>query len=564
MLRKGSAKSATINALDKFKASATWARVMSPENYGTPYLTAADVTSKGHLSMQDYNWWSRSTLWTTYYIAPGSAGSVQGVGTFASPYVLYDGNEYDFNAFIRPKLDAHRHVECIFLDGTYTDVRLQIVKAGSNGNVISLQDPVADPTLDGGGLPSYTVPSRRAGSTFIGNSFYTMGASATGKLVLRALNPGAAIFESVKWRTHKNCAAEALRLSGAYHQGSSADYTFSGYTNYLDGVVVTGLTFRHYTNGVMIGRARNIAVKNCTLEDTGNRDWTGTAVEEIGVAGFNVSFDSQIIAIKNNVITDSWNTTREDRYTALSATDNQHQIHAFYHQYSKDVLYLDNEVTDCSGAPFKVAYTAHFSAGVIDSQYAYGDHERRTFVINNVFRQTKGILGSPHETTSTTGIWNFVHDNTVEKQSNPVESDPMNGMVIAGNSFSKSDIAALADRPFLTCETINNTSGGRLPNWHIEKNTINGVTATGVLMGHVRGTSNATLYGLNSAGILTSASLHTTTAACFGAPAPDSSSAIAFAKAVLAVEVASPDASRDTLMQSVLTLKGIPGLDLPA
>ena len=563
MLAKGCAKSATSNALDKYNASATYARILSPENYSPAYLSVCDVAGKGHLSMQDYNWWTRTSTWFTYYIKPGSSSDPQGDGSFANPYVLYDGNEYSFNAFIRPNLDRGQNVECIFLDGTYTDVRLQIVKAGNNGNVVALTDPVASPTLDGNGLPVYTTPTKRGGSTFLANGNYTMGASATGKLVLRALNPGSAIFQAVKYRTHKNVPAEALRISGAYHQGASPDITFSLFDNWISGVVVTGLAFTGYNNGLMLGRARQVAVKNCTFSDLGSRDLTGTAVEDLAVGSTFPINDCELVLLKNNTFDTGWDTVRTDLATALSATDYPLLMHSVYQEYCCDMVYAGNTFKNNSGAILKFGYYAHFNgSNVIDQQYKYSAYGRRTFLIGNNCTQDKATFSAASDTISTTGVWAFVNENSVQKDANNLQSNPARGVVIAGNTFNKTAGASLDNKPFLRADLPDNTTTGRLPDWFIEGNGIGNTSVTLVLCGNVRGGGNANIFNMDTAGVVDH-TLATDTLAQFEATAWTTASAASYAVARLQAELASPDASRDAFVVAMLSNLCIPGLDLP-
>src|SRR5687768_9760032 len=112
MLLTGMAGVYTVKVSRTKRARGVWERVQSPERFANPNADNAylDVDGDGRLTMQDYNIWARTDKWQTCYVAPGSAGSAQGDGTFDAPFILADGNELTFNQLIRPYYAANKHV----------------------------------------------------------------------------------------------------------------------------------------------------------------------------------------------------------------------------------------------------------------------------------------------------------------------------------------------------------------------------------------------------------------------------------------------------------------------
>ena len=558
-----------LAVINSRNATSTWLHVLSPEKFANPLesLSELDADKNSRLNMEDYALWKGATTsWKTIYVQAGTAGQNGGDGTFAKPFILADGNEYTFNHLLKPLLDAGVNTEVVFLDGIYQNVRLQIIKPGTNGEEISLQDPVGTPQLVNG-LPVYQKPTYRIASWCnssgdncrVPHDDYTMGQQATGKLVLRADHIGKAIFWAKKFRrTHTNISTSALYISGGSFQ--SRDYTYANFrTEHIKNILVSGLVFQEYTNGIVINRAENIVIKNTSIEGMGSFEYTGATGEAIGVGGIIIGADSQVVLFKNNKVSDTWNSVRSD-LVGIVDPGVLALNHSVYHQHSADVIYMNNVFSNASGSLFKFGLYPQKSGAVITGEYPTEAWRRRVFLINNALVQDKVFLRYKHALISQQ-VFSFVQENSMDRSvPDGKESSSASGVVMQGNTFTKTSDALLKKMQFLRVE-LPTSHGGLLPGWFVGNNSIVGVPDEQLMVGRIRGTSHEQLIDLQP--LVSDPSLYTSVRDNAHTQVVDHAKALRTASDLLANELKSPNLQRDQLMQSIIMNEGIPGLDIP-
>ncbi len=601
--------------------------LLSPEEMSLEETTARgdnsanyDADRDGQLTMRDYACLrGQPESWRTVFVAPQEPGAGPGQGTSDDPFRLYDGNEYDFNILLRQTLDAGINVEVIFRSGVYLNVRLQIIKEGyrglapgnkSAGALMMLEDAppsglnqksrqtaisrCATPTRP----EQKCVCNREGRNCRVPSDYFAFGYTEqhydnNPKLVLRAEELGKAVFWARDFaNTHKNIGTEALLISGAALTGpTNPDISFSNLNSKkIQNILVSGLAFREYTNGIHVQYGTSIVVKNCTVLSVGTRDLTDLTgkTEKIGTYGLRADGDSQVVLFKNNKIIDAWNSVREPVVDNTKKIGVLGMIHSIYFGYVRDVIFLSNELNNASGALLKFGYYAPLLDGKASRELEY-PHEyswqRRVFFLGNHFIQDKVFDRDKHATVSS-AIMSFVHENSQTLNIAGERTAGAQGVVMIGNRFRIDILAAEAGDPldhmsFLREELPKKCMVPEFKDWFVGGNSITG-RHWSLPQAKKDATDRHPLFYARARGSAIDPPPAYPDPACHGADRLTPSfqatlqeqakpnaqpfglnAAIEATLGILDNKLRSDDPARDQLMKDIVKARGIPGLDIP-
>lgn len=418
----------------------------------------------------------------TLYVAPSGAS---GTGSASSPFALTSGREYAFNRLVRPYLDAGVPVKVIFLDGTYSDVRLQIIRQGVDTETIYLLQP---PTVAGTTPSSYHTGAHCNSSgqnCRVLAADFTMGANTTTLLELVAEDAGRVVFDGTDTRDLRPVIdSEALTIAGSIFGGPAAN-PYNVKSQRISNVFVDGMIFTNYRNGVHLKYATDILVQDCTFQSIGNRIPRTSSDDQYGTFAVSVDSDTQLVGFYQNTIKDAWNVGGNGSYAAGAVDPGL--MHSVYIGYSRDSIFKNNEMDGSSGPMIKWGFYPQVSGSTV-YEYPTGAAARRNFFIENTF-----ILDVAHDGPQAVASGSlgeaFVHDNSREVVGSG-ESAPAAGIVFLSNEFENElplvDGLAVA---LLREETPLASDVPLFPAWSFQGNVITGIGSTSLIMTRQRGTA---------------------------------------------------------------------------
>ncbi|MBV8358324.1 MAG: hypothetical protein JO189_10365 [Deltaproteobacteria bacterium] len=408
---------------------------------------------------------------TIYVSAMGRAG---GTGALDSPFLLRAGREYELNQLIRRATDAGNDVDVVFDDGIYHDVRLQIIKLGIHSDIPYIQEPGADAAGHVSlvaGKPyhyhSYDYCNQQHENCVVKPEDYALGHGSHAALTLEAKHPHQAIFDGAAFQL----ANPEIDNSGVFIAGEP-----------IENVSVVGLVFRNYRNGIGLRHGLGITINNCEIENIGTHSLKALNDNDVGVAGFSVSGDSQLVLVRDTTIRNVWNiqgiTGARQDWPSL--------MHSIYVVNSRDIIFIDNAVEGSSGPMVKFGYYPRVKKGRLI--YLYGDQiwQRRGFFISNHFILSP-IFEEGQRIPTFRPMQAFIHDNS-EALVNGISTPPAKGMVFINNIFRNllpgQDGNVVA---FLRQELPAHGSYPQFPGFVFAGNRIEGVPPNQVIVHRFRG-----------------------------------------------------------------------------
>lgn len=413
----------------------------------------------------------------TVYVAAEGFGL--GDGSAARPFVLVAGREYELNRLVRPLLDGKRPTHVVFKDGVYHDVRLQIIREGTDTQAIYLLPFNGKPSP----APATASCNTQGGNCRVVAADFTMSATSATPLELSAEHEGHAIFDGARSRDARpDVESEGLLISGATF-GSPASNPYGIRSERITNVSVRGLSFRNYRNGIHIHYATHIGVFNCTITSIGNRQARRSGRDKFGTSAISVDGSSYLVLLKDNTIRDIWNSRGEPTFAAAPADPSL--IHGVYDGFSHDVVFLHNFIGYSSGPLIKWGFYPLVRADV-DYQYPSKIADRRNFFINNTL--VLGPVGPERVGLMRFEYQAFVHENSREAVSGK-SSSPASGIVFQNNCFVNSypvdmhvPVALLREELPLPGDAIE------FPGWDFFQNKLVNVPSDALLVVRQRGT----------------------------------------------------------------------------
>lgn len=485
----------------------------------------------------------------TVYVAPGS--SATGSGTLDDPFLLAAGREYQLNRLVRPLLDKGQPVRILFKDGVYHDIRLQIIRQGKDTSTI-YQDPFS--ALDAS-HPGATCNRQGENCRVVAEDF-TLGADTTTPLELAAEHEGGAVLDGSGTRdAHPAIDSDALTISGSIF-GGPPDDPYRVASERIRNILVRGLVFRNYRNGIHVQYATHVTILRCQITSIGNRRPRQSRHDRFGTFALSVNGDSRIILFRQNKVSDVWNTRTASGLAEASSDPGL--IHAVYNGYSKDVVYLENVMTGSSGPLIKWGFYPITRNGTT-YQYPASAADRRNFFLGNSF-VLRQVGDDGDATSGEREEQAFIHDNS-RNGLDGAETAPAAGIVFVGNHFDNQMPADIAGSIALLRQELP-LSGDRpeFPGWSFQDNVITNVKPALLLVDRQRGralTADAFQHGQEEQ----------TIARRLGLTTQDSMSAISaeqrvqYVQSLLASSLRSQDPAEDAELSSVLEHGAIPVSD---
>ena len=456
--------------------------IFSPESLLTlPAGKAAllDVNHDGVVSLEDLNGLGRShSRWKTLFVAPKRLANVpadQPVGCYQNPFILTENTVASAGGFydqIRKITFTSNqglgwNAEIVFLPGTYTRIQLLFRNA----------DTDEAPNSPSHGRPIQAVIDR----------LHPV------KILLRSLDPLATdpgkiarFFGGSEGQT----PADVLKYGPMLR--SKSDGVNGNYPQFLliegDGrvankrkisnLVVSGLNISGYRCGIDLLYATHIVLKNNRLDTIGSaRTPEEQAIPEknttvpYGTSAIGMARLCENILIKHNRISTTWNRCNSP---APTSAGDPGLMHPFYIIDASDIVYLDNEIEDSSGALLKIVDLADLNPdGTIKgSPMAH----RRQVLINNSFLESTSHLAGIYPVEFNT--ISMIHDNSAQVRFWPDKkiytqpTPPAPNLIFLGNTWE-----TRIDMAFLRRESVTTSTNGisrlpsRFPNWFFEGNT---------------------------------------------------------------------------------------------
>ena len=426
----------------------------------------------------------------TIYVA--ATGNPSGTGASDAPFVLSAGREYEFNRLIRSATDAGKDVEVIFASGTYQNVRLQIIKQGIDSD--SFYDLEEGPDANGKktmvfGKPyhyrSYSNCNNQGMNCRVEPADYALGPHSSARVVLKSAELHQAIFDGKDFQTtNPDITNHALIIAGAYTNVIETGRTGIK-SEPIKNIAVTGFVFRNYQNGIFVQHGLGITIDDCIVENTGTHHSLSQDEDNYGVEGFSAKGDSQVVLVKNSKIINSWNTAGAPGLKG--SKDWPGLMHAIYNGYSRDIIFINNEVTGSSGPIVKFGNYPISKNGRIIYQYGDKTWERRGFFIGNQFAMAP-ITNNGETQAPYLPIEAFIHDNSQEKDGGGATA-ATKGMVFLNNRFRNllpGDAGAHV--AFIRQELPVPGLRPNFPDFYFGGNVVEGVQPNRVLMHRSRGT----------------------------------------------------------------------------
>lgn len=417
----------------------------------------------------------------TIYVSP--SGTDAGSGSSNDPFVLTAGREYELNRLIQPILNSGTPVEVLFHDGTYQDVRLQIIRQGIDTSTIYMLQSSSTP---GGAPTTYHLGAtcnNQGNNCRVMPQDFTMGRNTTTPLVLQAEHPGDVIFDGSGTRDLRPAIdSNALMISGSIFGGPPATpYTVQ--SGLISNVTVQGLTFRNYRDGIHVQYGTHVAIENCRLTSIGNRIPRQSDADPFGTFALRIDGASHLVLATGNTISRVWNAGGNGVYA--SGNDDPSLMHSIYDGYSYDVIFLNNTLVGSSAPMIKFGFYPITTDGVTYF-YPTATSDRRHFFIGNSFTLDT-VHDGPDATAATQVGQAFIHDNSREEAAGE-ESAPAAGIVFLSNRFfSQLPNAGGLPVALLRQELPSEADKPSFPEWTFEGNASSGLDPDYLLIARNRG-----------------------------------------------------------------------------
>ncbi len=418
------------------------------------------------------------------YVGPSGTNHGSGAGSAADPFVLSAGHEYELNRILQPALDQGQPVKVVFEDGVYHDVRLQILKQGiDTGSIYVTQDVPGQHKITSHLNDRAHCNTEGQNCRVVAQDF-TIGADTDTPLELTAEHPGRAIFDGSGTRqTDPAIDSEALVISGSLFGGPPGD-PYHVKSHKIQHIIVDGLTFRNYRDGIHVRYAEDVTVRNCWVESIGNRIPRTRAEQLFGTFGLRADGDSSLVMFINNKVTDIWNVGGTANFAAGEADPGL--IHSIYYGYAHDIFFVSNALTGSSGPMLKFGFYPITRDGQTYN-YPAAPSDRRSFFIGNSFTLTPMKQGATVIPTYAP-VQAFIHENSRELAKGG-ETPPAAGIVFLGNVFDNRlppDTAVAV--ALLRQELPHEGDIPSFPGWIFSGNTIKGIGPDNLLVDRVRDT----------------------------------------------------------------------------
>ncbi|MBE7211886.1 MAG: hypothetical protein INR65_12775 [Gluconacetobacter diazotrophicus] len=418
------------------------------------------------------------------HVMPGPATTTPtGTGTAADPFQLGRGGEYALNRLVRGFMDAGQALDVRFGDGVYQDVRLQILREGIDRQAISLRE--RGPT----GAISYldAASCNAAGANCrVADADFAIGPSRCAPLVLRAENPGGAVFDGSGLGGGPAIDDTALVISGAVF-GSPGEACTDSASPRISDVLVSGLSFRNYRDGIQVTYAEQVVVACCSLDAIGDRAPRNGDPALLGTFAFRVDGDSRDVLVRDCAANAVWN--RADPADGADGAADPSLVHAVYQGYARDVVFANNSFDGCSGPMVKFGDYPSFAADEMTVACVYPTEPRHRCT---VFLGNRFVLSPLNDDNRPVPVFApeqcFIEENSMEAVPGGI-SAPAGGAIFIDNAF-ENRLAPDPDTPviFLRQELPPPVGQPHLPGWSFNGNTITGVDPANLLATRQRGT----------------------------------------------------------------------------
>ncbi|MGI4746058.1 MAG: hypothetical protein ACRYGI_09800 [Janthinobacterium lividum] len=425
---------------------------------------------------------------STLYVVPasGTLATPPGTGTKTDPFALAAGEEYALNQLIRGFMDRSVPLVVQFGNGVYQDVRLQIIRQGLDTTKLYLRDRVMSSDGQVGIGYHSTVQCNDEGENCrVQPQDFAIGSGAAqAPLILEAQTSGQVIFDGSGLTGLPDIDDVALLISGAINDlAATAPYTST--SQRIRNVLVQGLSFRNYRNGIHVTYAEGVTVSGCILSDIGNRGPRAGDANCIGTFGLRADGDSRSVLMCGNTVQGLWN----DVVAADGSADQDDPglIHGIYQGYAHDVVFKDNVLNGCSGPMVKFGYYPTVTDGSLVYQYPTSPRDQCTLFIGNSF-----TLSTIKNGLSTVPI--YAPEQAFIEENSSVDVDgkatlPASGMIFVGNRFINM-LPAEQGVPvvFLRQEIPPSMNMPLFPGWTFAGNVIEAVTDEYLIAVRTRGT----------------------------------------------------------------------------